>query len=248
VLAATLGVAGPNPMPGWTSERPAISFVARPNDRPVGAAQATIPVAFTMRADLAGPLEEALAKIRAKGGTFPLLSPARVLPSPVSGTAAPPTDGLALVGRTLEAVPAAALVDPTTDPLAVGGVGAAGNEVLARQVDAAAPDAASVTSAAYNLWACTATACSQQAVTDKFIAVTPPLNGAGWYQPAVSAPTSLASPGNWSRWTNVTGLVSGRTRLGEELGLLYTKAEIAQSALADKLDWAWDGTAFKAPA
>ncbi|MFZ5779659.1 MAG: hypothetical protein ACOY4R_05570 [Pseudomonadota bacterium] len=246
VLAATLGVAGPNPMPGWTAERPPMSFTNRPNDRPAGVAQASIPVGFTIRADFAAPLDDALARIRAKGGTLPLLSPPRVLPRPASGTNPPAIDGLALVGRTLEAVPAAALVDPANDPLAVGGAGTAGNEVFARQIDSAAPEAASVTSGAFNLWACTATACAQQAVTGAYIALTPLLNAAGWYQPTITSPTAQGSPGNWNRWTNVTGLVAGRTRFGDELSLLYTRAEIAQSALADKLDWIWNGTAFAA--
>ena len=53
MLAATLGVAGPNPTPGFTPTAPVLFDVQRTNDRPAGPAQASVPVQFAMRNDFA---------------------------------------------------------------------------------------------------------------------------------------------------------------------------------------------------
>lgn len=63
--------------------------------------------------------------------------------------------------------------------------------------------------------------------------------------------TPLAQPANaadaaWAHFTNVTGLVAGTTKLGDELGLLYDAPTIAGSVFAGALDWVWNGTAFAA--
>src|SRR5688500_12586302 len=39
VLASALGVAGPNPFPGWEPVRPPLFFATRTNDRPAGLSQ-----------------------------------------------------------------------------------------------------------------------------------------------------------------------------------------------------------------
>jgi hypothetical protein len=243
VLASTLGVAGPNVQPGFGQARTAVTFETRRNDRPAGTAQAAIPVSFTVRSDFAPALDEALAAIRNLGGVLPLLSPARTLPSAGPGVQ-PPDDLLALLGRVLEVVPGAALADPANDPLTLGASGTGAPQLLARQLNTAAPGAGTVTSSAWNLWACTDTSCSQQAVNGLYIPVAPHLEAAGWHQAPVAAPTTLADQGEWFRWTNVTGLVAGRSRLGDELRLLYPAEEIARSSLAPVLDWRWNGTAF----
>jgi hypothetical protein len=38
------------------------------------------------------------------------------------------------------------------------------------------------------------------------------------------------------------------TRLGDELALVYSAAQITGSALAPLADWTWDGTRFAPPA
>ena len=48
----------------------------------------------------------------------------------------------------------------------------------------------------------------------------------------------------WARLTNITGLVAGTTKLGDELGLLYTPSLIAASAFAPALGYTWDGSNF----
>jgi hypothetical protein len=248
VLASALGVAGPNPMPGWEASLPPLYFAMRANDRPADIA-ATTPVSIQIRNDFAMALDAAVATLHARGCALPVLAAMRPLP-PAAPGAVPPADLLPYLGRVLELLPGAALVDPTTDVLAVGQAGGAGPQlVVARQVDPAAPDAAAVASAAWSLWSCTAAACTQATVTDAFQDLAPLLNGAGWY-PAdpLPAPTSASAAGGWDRWTNVTGLVEGVTTVGVELGLLYPIGAISASTLRDRLDWTWDGSTFVAPA
>lgn len=249
VLAAALGVAGPNTAPAWEPTLPPLFFVTRTNDRPAGVAQAATPVHVSIRNDFATALDAALATIHDRGCTLPLLATNRLLP-PATPGAVPPTDLLPYLGRALELVPGAALVDPATDPLALGQPGGGGSlRVLARQLDATAPGAASVVAAVWSVWTCTPAACSQSSVTLALLDLTPILNGAGWYQlTPPTAPVSLGSPGNWHFWRNITGLVAGASTVGEELGLLYPIGMIAQSSLRERLDWVWDGSTFVAPA
>jgi hypothetical protein len=243
VLASALGVAGPNPSPGFDPVLPPLYFADRPNDRPASVAVST-PVSISVRNDFAAALGQAIDALHAVGCTLPVLAAGRALPAH-SSTAVVPDDLLPFIGRSLELVPGAALVAPTTDPLGLGQAGGAGTTVVvARQIDASAPDASSVTPTAWSLWSCTSTACTQTAVTDAFVDLSPILNAAGWYTPAVPEPISTSQPGSWNRWTNVTGLVAGVSRFGDELELLYPTGAISASLVRTALDWVWNGTAF----
>ncbi len=248
VLAAALGVAGPNPSPGFDPVLPALYFVSRHNDRPSGVEQQT-PVSYAVRTDFAAAFDAAVQQIHDAGCELPILAVTRPLPPLVLG-ADPPTDLLPYLGRSLELLPAAALADPTTDSLAVGQAGGAGpNVVVARQLDATAPNAGSVAAASWDLWSCDATTCSQATVSDVFLELAPTLNAAGWYTASpLSAPVSPADPGDWNRWTNITGLVAGVTEARSEFELLYSAGAIAASSVRERLDAVWDGTAFVAPA
>ena len=94
---------------------------------------------------------------------------------------------------------------------------------------------------------CTSAACTPVAVSASLVPVAPALAVAGFYPAAgLPPPTSNASTA-WSRFTNVTGMIPGVTKLGDELALLYRHAEIQASAFADKLGWVWDGDDFVAP-
>ena len=244
-LAAAVGVAGPNPPLGWEPTLPPLYLAARPNDRPAPVA-AAVPVTFMIRNDFMAPLDAALAWVHERGAVLPILSTSAPLP-PASVAPATPDDLLPYLGRVLQIVPSAALANPATDPIAVGSQAAGPVSVVARQLDAAAPSAGSVPSAAWDLFTCTTTACTQGSVTDRYLPLTQPLNDAGWYQAVLTAPTALGDHA-WSRWTNTTGLVPGTTRFGDELGLIYSAGGISQSSLRDRLDWTWDGTGFIAPA
>src|SRR5690606_37830005 len=117
----------------------------------------------------------------------------------------------------------------------------------ARQLDTGAPAAALVGTATWVAWACDETSCDESTDDRTYLPLAPILNAAGWYQAQPAAPTSLGAPGGWARWTNGAGLVPGETRFGDELGLRFTRGQIAASALLEVLDWTWDGSAFTAP-
>jgi hypothetical protein len=246
-LASVLGVAGPNPQLGWFSPGPVLFYASRPNDRPACPQQATIPVQFTIRSDFAVAFDAALKDIHDAGCALPVLSPVRSLP-PAAGAVAPPTDLLRYIGRTLDLVPSAALLDPTLDPLAIGNPGVGGNMLVALQLNPTAPNAATVLPAPWQMQKCGPVACTTVTVPGgKYLALAGILNVTGWYHPLLTNPTSLSQPGEWARWTNITGLVAGVTLYGDELQLLHTMPEIVASSLRERLLWVWDGTDFIAP-
>lgn len=250
VLASALGVAGPNPTPGFDPTLPPLYFVTRTNDRPAGTAQPSTPVQLRVRSDLAAPFDAAVAVLHDLGVTLPVLAADAPLPPLGPPGTAPPTDPLGVLGRRLVLVPAAALVDPTLDPLAVGQPGGAGPQLsLARQLDATAPQAGTVVAAAHALWTCDATTCTQSTVTDAFVDLDPVLAAAGWHraQP-LAAPVTSSDTKGWNTWTNITGLVAGTSTVGAELRLLYSAGQIAASSVRGLQDLVWDGTAFVAPA
>jgi hypothetical protein len=248
VLSSVLGVAGPNPSPGWEPALPPLYLATRANDRPDGPAQAAVPVTFSVRIDFAPALDAAIGAIHASGGTLPILSAAQPLPPAAPGVT-PPVDLHPYIGRVLQLVPGTALATPATDPLALGSVAAGPLQLVSRQIDSAAPNAATVTAQSWSIWTCAAAACTQATVAaGRYIPLAPILNAAGWYQPTPTAPTSLAQAVGAFRWTNVTGLVAQASRFGDELSLIHSGGAIAQSSVRAHLDWVWDGSAFVAPA
>ncbi len=246
VLASALGVAGPHPTPGFDATLPPLYFTARGNDRPTGPAQAATPVSFRVRNDFAAGLDAGLTTLHELGVLFPVLAADGLLPPLADG---PPDDLLPFLGRRLTVVPSAALSDPTTDLLAVGQLGGAGATLaLARQVDPAAPQAATVAAAAYALWTCNPASCTQSTVNGAYVDVDPVLAVAGWHRPApLTAPVSLVDTADWNTWQNVTGLVAGESTFGAELRLLYSLGQIAASSVRERQDWVWDGATFVAP-
>lgn len=249
MIAAALGIAGPQislPQPGAI---PPMSFITRDGARPVGPQQASFPLSFTIRSDFVPAFDNALQEIAIRGGAVPILTPVRVLPAAGSG---PVTDGiaqLALIGRTLSLAPTAALHAVATDPLSLSRPTAGGGfEVLARVIDAAAPIAGTIAAADWTSWECDAAACSEVDSNDARFALTPILNAAGWHQAADPGnPTSLSDPGSWAAWQNITGLVPGVTRFADELQLLYPAEMLITSPVFNQLDNVWTGSAFAAP-
>jgi hypothetical protein len=243
VLAAALGVAGPNPTPGFDQPLPPAFLVRRANDRPAGPAQAATPVQIEIRSDLVSAFDAAREALHARGGRLPVRVTAPPLPAHGTEVA---VDVFVFTGRVLELVPAAALHDPEEDPLVVGSPPDEPLQVAARQLDGDAPQAGEVDEATWSLWRCDADSCEKVGVTDRCIPLGPILNAAGWYQGPLLAPVRRGQEGGWERWTNVTGLVVGRSTLGEELALVHTQADIARSALRDLQGHRWDGTTFSA--
>ena len=247
MLAATLGVAGPNPTPGFTPTAPVLFDVQRRNDRPTGPSQASVPVQFAMRNDFAPAFDAALKTIHDAGCALPILSPSRALPAAAPG-GNPPADLLPFLGRTLDLMPTAALNDPDADALAIARLNGTVNiEVVALQLDATAPNAAAVTAKNWDAFKCDANTCTVVTAVRKFLPLTPILNAAGWYQKPPGAPAKLSQPGTWNRWTNVTGLIANVTTFGGEILQRLTREELATTSLRDAVTWVWDGQTFKAP-
>lgn len=248
MIAAALGIAGPHlnlPQPGAL---PPLSFAVRDQIRPEGPQQATFTLSFTIRSDFAAALDTAIETIGARGGAMPVLSSPRLLPAP--GEAAP-GDGdaqLDLVGRLLVLSPTAALRAVATDPLSLSRPAAGGAfAVMARVIDGAAPDAGTIADADWTSWECDIDQCTEVDTTDARFELAPLLNAAGWHQPTGPAdPGSISEPGNWNLWRNVTGLVPGATRFGDELRLLYPAQTIVASPVFEQLDFVWNGTEFAA--
>lgn len=247
VLAAALGVAGPNPTPGFSPTAPVLFSVQRANDRPGGPFQSSIPVQFSIRNDFAAPFDTALKTIHDAGCALPILSNTRSLPAAGPGIN-PPADLLPFLGRTLDLMPNAALNDPDVDALAVAHLdGDATLQVVARQLDATAPNAASVPTKTWVAFKCDANACTDSSAARQYLPLTPILNAAGWYQKQPTAPAKLSQPGTWNHWTNTTGLVPNVTTFGDEIFQRVTRGELAASSLRDASKWVWDGQLFKSP-
>ena len=243
-LAGMLGVAGPSQPLGWISNIQPLAMVDITNDRPAGPAQPTIPLAFLVRSDFVGGVKAAVASAHHYGTTIPFASPPVLqLPIALPG-AAVPADVLRYLGRELNLAPAAALASPATDPLAiVRPTGTSGPWQIAARPLTAAPG--TVTPADYDAIECTATSSSTVTLTNApLLPLGPVLAGAGFY-PAAPLPLPANSTQTaWARFTNITGLVAGATRLGDELSLLYSAETISDSVFASVLDWVWDGSAF----
>jgi hypothetical protein len=251
VLASILGVAGSNSLTSLEPVAPPLAFVRRTNDRPEGSQRATFPLEFTIRSDFAPAFDRALTAIHDRGCQVPILTPFRSLPQATAGDP-PATELIRFLGRTFDFVLTAALIDPDADPMALahpGDPGAAeAYQVVARQLSNTAPLAAEVVLQRWTAWQCDANACQESTADRTFLPLTPILNDAGWFQPSPPTdPISRANPGTWARWVNITGLVAGVTRFGDELTMLFPQAEIAASSLRDQLQFVWNGTDFVSP-
>lgn len=244
-LAGILGVAGPNPPMGWTASAP-LAFVPVTNDRPAGPAQRVIPLTFYVRSDFVSAVNAAIVALHQRGCALPVAgAPAMRLPLASPG-AAPPSDVLPYLGRELTLVTAAALTDPTTDPLLlVRPSGSTGAFTIAANVLSAGTVA--VPPANYDALKCDTSSCSTISLNNQSVVqVAPVLAQAGFYPADPLPQPTKASDGAWAALTNVTGLVAGATTLGEEFALLYDSNEIANSVFAGVLDWVWNGTTFAA--
>ncbi|MEA2414505.1 MAG: hypothetical protein QOI58_1162 [Thermoanaerobaculia bacterium] len=246
MLAALLGVAGP-PQPdllGPAGSVTPLAFVQLPNDRPAGTAQPAIPTTITIRSDFFDAFLTARKAIHDAGAMLPLLSPPRVLPRNQLG-AAPPDDVLPLLGRALDVVPAALLVDPDNDSLAIARLASdppGAFQLVTRELDGGTV----VPEQSWSAQKCDDTTCTAlPAAPHRYFPLAPILAAAGWYaQTPLVLPSSRTKPGSLSRLINIAGFVAGTTHLGDELALLYPSAQIAASTLVTRLHWVWNGQGF----
>lgn len=236
-IAGALGVAGPNPPLGWISNAMPLSFITLPNDIPAGPWPA-MPLTVTVRSDFASFLQAQLTKLHNQGCLLPMQAEPIYLPASAPGAVAP-ADPLPYLGRVLDLYAGAALNNPASDALVVATSGA-GIQVMASTSNAAAVPPAAYTAYQWNSGSKTMTTVP---ITASLVAVAPLLQGAGFFPASTAAPTA-PTPAPWAHFTNITGLIPGVTRLGDELSLLYNWSTIMNSVFANSLTWVWNGTQF----
>lgn len=245
-LAAALGVAGPVSSLFDPAAVPSLFFREAPNDRPAGAQQPSFALSYWVRSDLAAPLANAVVSLHQYGATLPLLMAAPVLPA--AGAAEPSADQLlALIGRRLRIAPTAALLDATADPILIARADDAAEwRVMARVLDSTAPKAGEAEIRAWHAFQCDATACSDVVVDETpLVDIAPILQQAGWFRRTpVAPPESPADMTGWEWLDNISGMVPGETRLGDELFRAFDQSAVAASALATMVDRVWNGTGF----
>jgi hypothetical protein len=243
VLAGILGIAGPNPAPGWIDPAPPLTFVPVTNDRPAIPNVASIPVSVPVRSDFVNAVRAALDTLHSQGCMLPLFGTPAALPA--AGTGLPtPSDVLPYVGRTLNVAAMAALRDPANDVLVLArAAGGSGPFALAARASGAA--ASAIAPGNYEALQCTDSASNVVALTGvKLVWVDLILAAAGFY-PAMPLPQpSSLKDTAWARYTNVTGLIAGTSRLADELALLYAWTTIAGSVFSGFSTWIWNGTQF----
>ena len=172
-------------------------------------------------------------------------APRGALPAATGGTAGPP-DPLPYLGRQVWVAPTTATVDPENDPV-----------VLGRAASDAAPG--------YRLAIRVADGTSG-ATTEQWTGLVWDPIGLGFVErdlgsvPVLPIETALAGTvfvarrvpvaptgrGDyaWAQLTAVAGLLPGASRLGDELALVWSGADIRSSAYAAMLDAMWDGIRF----
>jgi hypothetical protein len=243
-LAGILGVAGPSQPLGWISNYQPLAMVNLTNDRPLGPAQAAIPLTVQVRSDFLAGVQAALKAIHQLGAFLPFSGPTIITLPPAAPGAGPPADILFFCGRVLNLAAAAALANPLTDPLVLERApGAVGPYSIAANVLAAASTA--VPAAAYDALQATATTSTVVPLASQALVPIAPVLAAAGYYPASPLPTpATATQTAWTRLQNTTGLVAGTTKLGDELALLYRPDAIVNSVFASMQSWTWTGTAF----
>lgn len=248
VLASILGVAAPSPPLGWFSSTLPLSFRTHGNDRPGEAElQAPIPVTFSMRSDFLGPFVDALKTLHAHGCRLPLLALPPVLPQ---GNNMLELDMLKYIGRSIVLMPTTSLRDPDTDPIAVARLDSdppGAEQVVARVIDDAASHAEAVPARRWTAWFLEdqgTKTYAEDTGTRRYLPIATIIGDAGWFQHGPIDTTRLYEPTSWNRFTNITGLIPGVTRYGDELHLIYEAGAIAASTVLDRVSWIWDGKAF----
>ena len=245
-LAGALGVAGPIPSLTMLEPQP-LSMVSTTNDRPAGPAQPSLPLSVQVRSDFLGGLLDALKQVHAAHAAMPFVGPTSLILPPGGPAASLPSDPLPWLGRVLTLAPTAALRAPTSDPLVLARKTGT-PDAFALMANVLSPGGVAVPADNYDALQINAAGTAVTPVAlpagTSLVALAPLLASAGFYPasplPAPAVPTDTA----WTRLANVTGLVAGKTTLGDELSLLYTPAVIAASVFAPALGYTWDGTGF----
>jgi hypothetical protein len=196
-----------------------------------------------VRSDFVGPLRAAQQTLHDRGCTLPLVSGPLGLP-PASSLISGPLEPLDYIGRTLRIASGVALSAPATDPIVLARTAGSSDpyQIAARSLTAGT---VAVPAANYDALQVSDTGVTTVALTAASLVMLSPILAAAGFSPASPLPQPTATERtNWTRLANTGGLVSGTTKLGEELRLLHSPTEIAGSAFSGMLNWTWSGSAF----
>lgn len=245
MLGSVLGLASDVSIPPAGGSTPPMRFTTFANDVPPGPEGTTVAPTVAVRSDLAAPVQAAIATLHTEGGLLPLWSPPTALPPGPGGPVTAP-DPMPYLGRALWVAPTVAMVDPDTDPIVLGRASTdpgtdyrIGVRVSAGTVGAPTVDWIGL------VWDSVGGAFVERDLgTVTMLAIEDALTGT-----AFAAHHSAAAPSSqgalaWARLVAVGGLVPGASKLGDELALLWSADEIAQSIYSTHLDALWDGTTF----
>lgn len=245
MLGSTLGLAAGGFEPSAGTAVPPLRLTAVANQRPAGDAGAQVPLSVGVREDLAPALVAALVDLQAAGGMLPLWSPPAALPAPTGGTGGPP-DPLPYLGRQVWVAPSAATVDPENDPVVLGRAAsdAAPGYRLGIRVAGGTPGATTEQWTGL-VWDSVGLGFVERAVASApMLAIETALAATVFVPRRVPAAPSGRGDYGWARLTAVAGLLPGASRLGDELGLVWSGEDIRSSAFAPHLDAVWDGASF----
>jgi hypothetical protein len=241
-LAAALGLASPAAIT-WDEAPPPLGWGVVPN--PVDTTSLA-PLAASMRADLAEAWQtRVVPRLQALGASIALWSrPPRL---PATAAEADSADLIELVGRRAWLHPAAALGTPETDTIVLGRADTDPAEVLRVTVRTTSAEVAPVSWNAL-VWDTVANALIERPIGPAKLTDVGPIVSAAGFNLASDAPRpSQRFDLSWGTMTNLSGLLPGVTRLGEELANVWSSREISRSALSGSLDHVWSGTGFEAP-
>lgn len=243
VLAGILGVAGPINATGWIGSKPPHSFRMLQNDRPVGPAQASLPVLVPIRSDFAYGLLHVMKSLHDQGCVLPMLAGPTALPTSVLDPSRA-VDPLPYLGRTLTLAAMIAMVQPSTDPLVMARNGGS-NDLFQPAANSLATAPVTVVAGNYDALRATSTGVQTVALASaKLVYLSPLLATAGFYPATPSAQPSSPADTSWARYNNITGFVAGQTRLGDELATLYSWVDIGPSIFSNVTGYVWNGSAF----
>ena len=194
---------------------PVVFFTEYITDRPECRGVKEIPLTFVIRSDFSAPFTAMLNALHRMDAALPIFSQMPQLPA--VGTMVDEGTLMEMIGRRIEIAPSAVMNDPKTDPVIV-----TRRDLFVRcGGEASTVDALSSNGKIIE-------------IKVPLIHLNPLLAQSGWH-PSAEGPTTL---------TNTTGLVRGRTKYGDELGRIYTGAQIAASSVRDMIQLTWNGRTF----
>ena len=236
LLASTLGLPTSNIESKLYQTQPVQFFVQLDGDRPTCAQMPSFPLSFAIRSDFRPAFAAVQRIFHEAGAGIPFVNTRRALPE-LDEPLPELTRALDIIGRCLDIASFAAVVDPEKDPVIIAREADGSGAIFGRAGHAVAlstHDAYVITEEG---------ALDTVSVSGPFIYLTPLLNQAGWF----SSYGIEEHPLLMLRLRNTTGLMPGLSTYGNELSLLYTRAQIVASCVRDMLDWVWNGQAFVAP-